>query len=121
MESWRAGGSRRRRACGSDEFREGWRAGVRAVRERRYSRRRAFRLEGVVGCGRGFAAGVAGGGCWRSCWLLEAGAVYNILLIVSRDESRAQPPSHPCHVSSRLHSRPCCSSAQAAAGYSLRL
>jgi hypothetical protein len=36
-------------------------------------------------------------------------------------ESSAQPLSRPCHVSSRLHSRLCCSSAQAAAGYSLRL
>jgi hypothetical protein len=56
--------------------------GVRAVRERRYSRQWACGLEGVAGCGRGFAAGeraagfvvdVGGGGCWRSCWLLEAG------------------------------------------------
>jgi hypothetical protein len=64
----------------------------------------------------------------------------------SHAESSAQPPSRPlprqlspplarlmlspvhslplialCHVSSRLHSRLCCSSAQAAAGYSLRL
>jgi hypothetical protein len=36
----------------------------------------------------GFAAGVGGGGCWRSCWLLEAGAVYTIPLIVSRDIHR---------------------------------
>jgi hypothetical protein len=41
--------------------------------------------------------------------------------LCSKAESSAQPPSRPCHVSSRLHSRPCCSSAQAAAGYSLRL
>jgi hypothetical protein len=39
----------------------------------------------------------------------------------SSAESSAPPPSRPCHVSSRLHSRPCCSSAQAAAGYSLSL
>jgi hypothetical protein len=46
-----------------------------------------------------------------------------LLLRYVRDqaESSAQPPSRPCHVSSRLHSRLCCSSAQAAAGYSLRL
>jgi hypothetical protein len=45
---------------------------VRAVQERRYSRRRAGGLEGVAGCGRGFAVGeratgfmtgVDGGGC----------------------------------------------------------
>jgi hypothetical protein len=41
--------------------------------------------------------------------------------LYSKAESSAQPLSRPCHVSSRLHSRPCCSSAQAAAGYSLRL
>jgi hypothetical protein len=66
---------------------------------------------------------------WRIILAPKACAVHPFRFIDGRwtgscpakAESSAQPPSRPCHVSSRLHSRPCCSSAQAAADYSLRL
>jgi hypothetical protein len=88
---WRAGGSRRRQACGSGGFRGAGVRAARAVRERRYSLQRVCEPEGVqdsrrmrgtggrVDVSRGLACG--SGGRW-----VAAGAVYNTSLIVSRDK-----------------------------------
>jgi hypothetical protein len=71
---WRAGGSRRRQACGSDRFHGAGVWAARAVRERRYSLRRVCGLEGMRDSRRD-AGGQAGVRTFRAGWRAVAGGI----------------------------------------------